>query len=191
MAALRKVANGYGYGSYVQPEFEYEYAAIQESEWDILPERKVRKTQRAKVEEKVEVTYQVHPETAARRRRALTNCLLILVCFVMLSAVVAGYSAIAKTNLENIQLQENIDNLEEQVDKLSVNIASKSDITSVAAVAEEELAMSFPDASQVRYLSVAAAGEAEPADTAEQADAPAEEEGFFASIWNAVCSLFV
>ena len=171
MAALKKAANGY---DYMEPMLE--------SEWDVLPEPKQRR--RRAVKERVEIVYEVHPEQVAKRRRAVYNCLMILICFVMLSLVIAGNAAISKINLENIEIQSNIDKLESQAEQLSVELAVKRDITNVAQAAESSLDMSFPSASQIRYVEFV-----QPEKTETQ-EPKAEEKGFFERVWETVKGLF-
>ncbi len=174
MAELKRAANGY----------DYYQAVPSTSEWDIIPEPRHKERPTERTRERVEVDYQVHPAMVAKRRNALKNCLVIMVCFVMLSVVLMGYAAISKINLENIQIQSNIDNLESQVDRLSVDIASKSEITNLANKAETELQMSFPAESQIRYIKIA-----EPGKTV-QSNQAAEKEGFFEMLWQTMKSIF-
>jgi len=175
MAELKRAANGYDYYQQTAPS----------TEWDVLPQRKPRRRPQAR--ERVEVVYQVHPAMVAKRLKALANCLAALACFVMLLAVVAGYAAISEINLENIALQSNIDELETQVEKLSLEIAVKSEITSLAEVAETEMEMRFPTASQIRYVSLT---EPEPITETVSIGAKGEEAGFFERVWQTVNSLF-
>jgi len=187
--ALRR--SSIGYGGYAQPELEYETAPSTWTEWDILPRQQIRREERVRREQNERPRYQETPQTRARRRRTVINCLLVLVCFTLLSIVIAGHAAIASANLANISLQENITNLEEQVDKLSVGIANGSDITGVAARAESELGMGFPSASQIRYLSDESAATAQTsASAAAVSQDEAAEQGFFEEAWDTLKTLF-
>ena len=79
-------------------------------------------------------------------------CATAAVVFLMLTLVVAINGLSAKVSLQNVKIQENINDLQEQIEKINVDITTSCDIHSIAQDAEERLDMSFPSDDQVRYV---------------------------------------
>lgn len=170
MASLKRAANGYDY---------YQNPAIPEDEWSILPKREPRRRQA----EQVEVIEKMHPVSQAKRRRAISTCVVILIGFVMLVAVVAQYAAIAETNLDNLNMEAEIQDLETQVEQKLIELEAMGDLKSVQQVAEDELHMGFPDISQVRYIELKEVA-------TPQAEETPQETGFFQNLWDKIVGLF-
>lgn len=137
------------------------------------PQRR-RRQAAPKTYKKVQVSYKMHPLMLAKRSNAVRICMTVALVFVMMVAVIASNAVSAKINLENISIQKNIDNLEEQIDKLNLAISTECDIQRIAQIAEDDLSMSFPSDSQVYYI------EFEEEQAIQQAVQP--EENFFARV---------
>ena len=152
MSALRQAANAYD--GYYLPKREYSDKTMAFSDWDILPVGGTATVPVEQVMMQPKALKEVKLHAQHHRRRTLSNCLLVLVCFALLSVVIAGNAAISNNNISNTQLEDEISKLEDEVGKISVSIASKGDVVDVASQAETKLAMGFPEASQVRYLNV-------------------------------------
>ncbi len=121
-----------------------------------LPRKTKRPNQREnrtqKTYRKVQISYKMHPLMLQKRNNAIRICTTVMLVFVMMVAVIASNAISAKINLENLSIQENIDNLKEEIDRLNLSISTQCDIQKVAQIAENELSMSFPGDSQVYYI---------------------------------------
>ncbi len=116
------------------------------------PIRRPKKKVRVREYRKIEVSYREHPLTAQRRKTMVKICATAAVVFLMLTLVVAINGLSSKVSLQNVKIQENINDLQEQIEKINVDITTSCDIHTIAQDAEERLDMSFPSDDQVRYV---------------------------------------
>ncbi len=159
------------------PEWE-----VLATEWDVRPSRaQAEETGRRRT---VEIVEQFHPEQIKNRRRALAYSLVAVFIFAAASLVVSGYASISEVNLDNLTLQAQVDELSEEVEARSVELASKTDLVSIQSIAKEELNMDFPDNSQVRYIALEAPV------VQETEKGPVEAPGFFEALWEGITDLF-
>lgn len=154
---------------------------VRQTEWDVRPSRaKAAETWKRRA---VEIVEKLHPEQMKKRRKALAYCAAALIVFAMCSMVISGYAAISAVNLENLKLEAQAQEIREQIEKKSVEMASNTDLVSIQSVAKEKLGMDFPKNSQVRYIQVA-----DP--PAQETDkGPVDEPGFFQVIWKGIVDL--
>ncbi len=147
MTRLRKAANGYDYFSY-----ESEYLR---GDWDILPASygKTRPEKRLRVLENsgADVVKKIHPETLKKRKKAILYCVMIVLAFSMLVAVVYRYAALSEMHIDNVKQQERIDSLSERISSLEVTMNTSRDLNSVMQRASE-LGMDFAEADNVEYI---------------------------------------
>ena len=125
---LKRAANG----------FEY-IAPYHESDWDKLPERKQQN--RKKENRRPAVRNEVHPVTLLQRKNAIYNCVTALIIFVLLASVISGYAAISANKLSNLSMQENIDELAAQKEKLELSINTKCTVQQISQIAEQRLSL--------------------------------------------------
>ena len=158
-------------------------AALPKEDWDVLPAPSPRRQekQRQRSEIKTQVVEMLHPQSRAKRRKAVVNCLLLALSFIMLVGVVARYAVISETNLDNLEKQEHINTLEAQVEQLSMEIESLGDIQVVQQEAEK-MGLGFAENTQVRYVTVPQPEEV----LVEEQETP----GFFESLWESIKGLF-
>ena len=179
MQALKRAANGYAYEAVPKRE---QGAPAGPRRAQPVPRPKTAPKRKRRVYKKIEVSYVVHPRTRQMRRKALYNCLTIAVCFVMLSMVVASYAKVSALSLENFEIEQNILDLEAQVEKSELSIATKCGIDEISKVAENELDMGFPEESQVEYVEL------------KQPQTPQQEavaqKGWLAQLWDGFIALF-
>ena len=133
-------------------EYQRGTAAPKRAPQPAQPGRQRRRAAAPKTYRKVQISYKMHPLTLAKRNNAMRICATVALVFVMMVAVIASNAISAKINLENLGIQANIDNLEEQIDKLNLSISTECDIQKVAQIAENEPSMGFPSDAQVYYI---------------------------------------
>ena len=169
MDNLKKAENGYDYA-----------APFQESEWDIVPQR--REQQRRKKNRRPAVSYVVHPVTRMQRKNAIYNCLTALVVFVLLASVISGYAAISSNKLANIKLQKNIDELAAQSEQVELSINTKCTVQQISDAAEQRFGMDFPSHTQICYVQFSEPFVAEP-------EAEEQQTPWYAGLWNSMVGL--
>lgn len=169
MNNLKRAANG----------FEY-IAPYHESDWDKLPERKQQN--RKKENRRPAVRNEVHPVTLLQRKNAIYNCVTALIIFVLLASVISGYAAISANKLSNLSMQENIDELAAQKEKLELSINTKCTVQQISQTAEQRFGMSFPDSTQICYMQFS-----EPS-TVEQ-ETQVEQTPWYEELWNSLVGL--
>ena len=133
-----------------QHEHAYEYT---ESEWDIIPPTYGKKSNGAKPRllENVQIVEKVHPESLKKRRKAIGLCCMIVVCFLLMSAVVYSYAMLSEVNLKTNEHMNNIEELTAQIEDMEVNIAGARNISEVQMKAKT-LGMDFATTAQIEYV---------------------------------------
>lgn len=179
MQALKRAANGYAYEALPRRE---QGLPAQPRRAKPVTRPKVAPKRKRRVYKKVEVSYVVHPRTRQMRRKALYNCFTIAVCFILLSVVVASYAKVSALSLENFEIEQNILDLEAQVEKSELAIATKCGIDEISKVAENNLDMGFPEESQIEYVQLK-----QPQETGQEV---APQKGWLAQLWDGFIALF-
>lgn len=128
------------------------------------------------------VRNEVHPVTLLQRKNAIYNCVTALIIFVLLASVISGYAAISANKLSNLSMQENIDELAAQKEKLELSINTKCTVQQISQTAEQRFGMSFPDSTQICYMQFS-----EPS-TVEQ-ETQVEQNPWYEELWNSLVGL--
>ncbi len=102
---------------------------------------------------------------APRKKGVVSTILLIVMVFAMLAGILVKYAELSNVTYQNAQIENNISNLKEQLEKVQVDVALKKDLSNVQERARA-LGMTHPGDTQIEYVTIE--GDAQAADAAAQ-----------------------
>ena len=110
-----------------------------------------------------------------RRKEMVTTILCIALIFAMLVFVLLKYAELSNVTHQNSQIENNIVEMEQQLEKLDMDISLKESVSSVQQRAIE-LGMAYPTADQIVYIT-ADSGDADAVGISESTDGTQEVVG--------------
>ncbi|MEF9863531.1 MAG: hypothetical protein RR777_01165 [Christensenellaceae bacterium] len=90
--------------------------------------------------------------TSAKRKGVVSTIILIALVFAILSGVLIRFAQISDISYQNAQIQTRISALEQDLEKVQMDIALKEDLNSIKEKARTALGMTYPKDNQIFYL---------------------------------------
>lgn len=97
---------------------------------------------------------QIKPQPKAKKRNRLKPILVVMLMFIIFSALVSRHVQIVNANYELLNMKKELTQLQKANDDLTLRLTMANNIDNVEKVASTKLHMHYPESSQTVYLHI-------------------------------------